>query len=431
MHKALHFGLREKLVLMVVVGIVVSFSIIGTFRWYAEKTRIMGEIDRTGRERAILIAEAVANLLIGYDYTNMESLSDRIMKQPDMRKFTIRNSGGKIMVTREAPTGTDGSNLSFEAPIVFGTNRIGGVEMLVSLERAHRELAAIFRDIVIEQIYFGLTLGLLIYLAASRIIVKPVQRIGQHMKSILSGDKVTSPVRLDIPNHDELGDLVSIFNNLNQQVYEMQQRLQEKIDLTGTALMNTNEQLRLRSSELESRSNELEKALALVEKLADTDGLTGLHNRRYFDNALSSLFHLAQRYNESLCLVLVDVDHFKQINDKHGHSAGDQLLQALGNIFKSCVRETDTVARLGGDEFAFLLYHTGKNNALKMANNCLNSVAGHPFQYSGVPIRATLSIGIADCKDVANSIDALFNAADEALYAAKERGRNQVIAYPV
>jgi diguanylate cyclase (GGDEF)-like protein len=430
MDKALHFGLKEKLVLMVVIGIVVSFSTIGIFRWYAEKSRIMDELDRTGHERASLIAEAVANLLIGYDYTNMESLSDRIMKQPDMLKLTIRNSGGKIMVTREAPSGTEGPNLSFEAPIVFGANEIGGVEMLISLERPHRELEAVFRSIILEQIYFGLSLGLLIYFAASRIIVKPVQRIGQHMKSILSGDKVTPPVRLSIPTHDELGELAGIFNDLNQQVYQMQRRLQEKIDLTGTALMNTNEQLRLRSSELESRSNELEKALVLVEKLAETDSLTGLHNRRYFDNTLTSLFHLAQRYNESLCLVLVDVDHFKQINDKHGHSAGDQLLQALGNIFKSCMRETDTVARLGGDEFAFLLYHTGKDNALKMANSCLSSVVSHPFEFNGVPVTATLSIGIADCKD-ATSIDALFNAADEALYAAKGRGRNQVITYPV
>ena len=313
---------------------------------------------------------------------------------------------------------------------MFDTNKVGTVEMLVSLERAHRELDDIFRSIILEQIYFGLSLGLLIYLAASRIIVKPVQRIGQHMTSIMRGDKITSPVRLDIPNRDELGELVNIFDDLNQQVYGMQQRLQEKIDLAGTALMNTNEQLRQRSSELENRSRELEKALALVEKMAETDSLTGLHNRRYFDKTFSSLFHLAQRYNESLCLVLLDVDYFKQINDSHGHGAGDGILQTLGSIFKSCVRETDTVARLGGDEFALLLYHTGRGDALKIANNCLNSVAGHPFKFNGVPIKVTLSIGFADRKDSLNSIEALFDAADEALYEAKGRGRNQVIAYP-
>ena len=432
MSKALFFGLREKLVLMVVIGIVASFSIIGVFRWYAEKNRIMDEIERTGQGHAKLIAEAVANLLIGYDYTNMESLSDRIMKQSDMRKLTIRNAGGKIMVTRETPAGADAASLEFDAPIMFDTNKIGTIEMLVSLERAHRVLDDIFRNIILEQIYFGLSLGLLIYLAASRIIVKPVQRIGQHMTSIMRGDKITSPVRLDIPNRDELGELVNIFNDLNQQVYGMQQRLQEKIDLAGTALMNTNEQLRQRSSELENRSRELEKALALVEKMAETDSLTGLHNRRYFDKTFSSLFHLSQRYNESLCLVLLDVDYFKQINDSHGHGAGDEILQTLGSIFKSCVRETDTVARLGGDEFAFLLYHTDRDNALKVANHCLSSVASRHFEFDGVPIKVTLSIGIgiADRKHSLNSIEVLFDAADEALYEAKGRGRNQVIAYP-
>lgn len=430
MLKTLRLGLRAKLVMLVIAGIVTAFSIIGGFRVYAGKHNIMDEMMRSGQERTGLIAEAVANMLIGYDYSNMESLAERITQQPDVRQVTIRNRDGKIMVTRARPSMSDGTGLNFESPVLFGVKPVGKVELRLSLERANHELQATYRSIIMEQIFFGLFLGLLIYFAASRVIVKPVRRIGQHMKSVLRSDEVVPPEQLDIPNRDEIGELAQIFNNLNQQIYGMQQRLREKVDLAGTALMNTNEQLQLRSNELEQRSQDLEKALALVEKLAITDSLTELHNRRYFDENLASAFPRAQRYDESLCLVLLDVDNFKQINDSLGHSAGDLVLQTLGKLIKSRVREYDTSARVGGDEFAFLLYHTSMDNAMKIAQSCLKLIANHLFEFGGAPIGVSLSIGIASNRDVSNSVQALFGAADEALYEAKRRGRNQVVAYP-
>lgn len=430
MLKALRLGLRAKLVMLVIAGIVTAFTIIGGFRVYAEKHRIMDEMTHSGQERAGLIAEAVTNLLVGYDYSNMESLAERITRQPDVRQVIIRNRDGKIMVTRDKPDVTAGASLNFESPVMFGAEPVGKVELRLSLDNVSHELEATYRSIILEQIFFGVFLGLLIYFAASRTIVKPVQRIGQHMKSTLSSDEVAPPQQFDISNHDEIGELAHIFNNLNRKIYETQQRLREKVDLAGTALMKTNEQLQLRSTELEQRSQDLEKALALVEKLAITDSLTELHNRRYFDENLSAAFARAQRYDDSLCLVLLDVDNFKQINDSLGHSAGDTVLQMLGKLIKSRARESDTSARLGGDEFAFLLYHTSKDDAMKMAQSCLALLASRLFEYSGTHIRVSLSIGIASNRDTPNSVQGLYGAADQALYEAKRRGRNQVVAYP-
>lgn len=428
--KTPRMGLSAKLVLLVIVGILTAFSIIGCFRVYAEKQRSMDDMMQTGQERAGLIAVAVANMLVGYDYSNMESLLDRIALLPDVMQVTIRNREGKIMVTRSNANTTGGADLSFSSPVMLGNEGIGSVELRLSRARVNGSLNATYRSIIIEQVFSGIFLGLLIYFAASRVIVRPVQRIGQHMKSAFSNDELAPPERLDIPGSDEIGELARIFNRLNERVYETQHRLHEKIDMTGTALMHTNEELQLRSQELESRTRELEKSLALVEKLAVTDSLTELHNRRYFDDALFTAFSRAQRYGELLCLVLLDVDYFKQINDVLGHGAGDAALQSLGKLIKSSVRESDISARLGGDEFALMLFLSSKEDAEKWAKNLLSLLTTPLLEFGGTPIKMGLSIGIASNEDAANSIEALYGAADEALYEAKRRGRNRVVTYP-
>lgn len=417
------FGLSAKLVLLVIIGIMTAFSVIGMFRVYAEKQRTMADMMQTGQERATLVAEAVANMLIGYDYSDMESLAERITKLPEVQQIIIRDRLGKMMVMRVDHNVTGENGLSFNSPVMFGKEVIGNVELRLSLERVDRELKATYHSIILEQIFSGIFLGLVIYFAASRVIVKPVQRIGQHMKSSLGKEDIAPPERLAVGNRDEIGELVRIFNKLNEQVYETQQRLHEKVDMTGTALMHTNEQLQM-------RTKELEKSLALVEKLAVTDSMTELYNRRYFDDALSTAFPRAQRYGELLCLVLLDVDYFKKINDVLGHAAGDAALQALARMIKSCVRGSDISARLGGDEFAILLFMSSRMNAEKMAQHLLDQVADMKLEYAGAPIRLGLSIGIASNEDAPNSIEALYGAADEALYEAKRRGRNQVVTYP-
>ncbi len=252
------FGLSAKLVLLVIIGIMTAFSVIGMFRVYAEKQRTMADMMQTGQERASLVAEAVANMLIGYDYSNMESLAERMTKLPEVQQIVIRDRQGKMMVMRVDHNLTGENGLSFNSPVMFGKEVIGNVELRLSLERVDRELKATYHSIILEQIFSGIFLGLVIYFAASRVIVKPVQRIGQHMKSSLGKEDIAPPERLAVGNRDEIGELVRIFNKLNEQVYETQQRLHEKVDMTGTALMHTNEQLQM-------RTKELEKSLALVE----------------------------------------------------------------------------------------------------------------------------------------------------------------------
>lgn len=423
-------GLRTKLVALVVIGIVTAITIFGIFQVQIQKQRMANEMHRSGQERVGMIAEAVANLLIGYDYSNMESLAERIVQQQDVQHLIIRNSEGKVMVARNKPSLPDQTTLSFTAPVQLSGEIIGKVDLQLSLARLETEINRIYLDVVLQQIFFGLFLGLLIYFAASHVIVKPIARISEHMKQSLGSKFESIPQELPLTSNDEIGDLTRIFNNLNLKIFEAQQQLREKIDLAGSALMKTNEQLQQRSMELELRSQDLEKALDLVEKLAVTDSLTDLRNRRYFDDNLAASFARAQRFNEPLSLILIDIDYFKNINDSYGHAAGDTILQALASLFKSRTRETDISARLGGDEFAFLLYRANREDGLAFAQGLLAKAHQLKFTFHEHPIEIGLSIGIACNWDDIHSIEALYGAADEAMYEAKRRGRNQVVAYP-
>ncbi len=430
MLKFLGSGLRAKLVLLVVAGIICAFTLFGAARVHFERERIAAETQRSGQERVTMIAEAVANLIVGYDYSNMESLAERIVQQEDVSDIVIKNRNEKVMVSRNKPVAPGQPTLTFTAPVFFSAQQVGRVELRVTLGRMEAEIRKIYREVVLEQLISGLLLGLLMYFGASYVIVRPIRRIREHMKAILDSGDVTVEQSLEVDTTDELGDLARVFNSLNAKVMEAQQRLREKIDLAGSALVKTNEQLQQRTAELEQRTQDLEKALALVEKLAVTDSLTDLRNRRYFDDNLAAAFARAQRFGEPLCLVLLDVDHFKQINDTYGHSAGDTVLQQVSQVLKARARETDVVARLGGDEFGFLLYRTNREDGTAFAQHVLDLVQELRFQFDHSDIRIGLSVGVATNEGDVHSIEALYGAADEALYEAKRRGRNQVVAYP-
>lgn len=413
--------LQLKLVAVVMLGIVVAFSVIGWQRIADEKSRRLSDLRRSGQERAALLAAASANLLIGYDYGNMEALAERMLGQHGVQQVRIRNAAGKLMVGRQGPSDTAG--LVFEAPVVFASETIGAVAIKLSTAKLDEEVAAVYTKVIVDQLGYGLTLGLLIYFAASRTIVKPITRISEQMKEIIDADFVGIPDALEVHGHDEIAGLGRIFNDLNRKVYAAQQQLQQKVDLARSSLMATNR-------ELHERTTELERTLALVEKLAITDALTQLHNRRYFDDRLAADFSRSRRYGEPLTLMLLDVDHFKRINDTQGHAAGDAVLQDLAKVFAKRCRDADIVARIGGDEFAFLLYRTDLHAGALFAKELLGIVNAHPFLFQEHDLHMGLSIGLACTLNSVHSMDSLYGAADMALYEAKRRGRNGLASYP-
>jgi two-component system cell cycle response regulator len=157
--------------------------------------------------------------------------------------------------------------------------------------------------------------------------------------------------------------------------------------------------------------------------LSQTDPLTSLRNRRAFDDRLADAFDQAARYNRPLSLAIVDLDHFKSINDTHGHDAGDAVLRGVAKIIGEGTRQSDFVARVGGEEFAIILPETALFEALQFGEKLRAAVATTPIGEHQV----TVSVGIANVphSEIPGTSE-LFRAADQALYRAKVRGRNRV-----
>jgi diguanylate cyclase (GGDEF)-like protein len=165
---------------------------------------------------------------------------------------------------------------------------------------------------------------------------------------------------------------------------------------------------------------------AVLADLARRDGLTRLPNRRAFDEGLREMFARMERLGESGSLLMIDIDHFKQINDTHGHAAGDDVLRAVAQTMASDVRLVDRVFRIGGEEFAAILSGGDAAAALTTAERLRQAVAGARVAVKGRDLSATVSIGVAWATAGAEPAT-LVEAADAALYRAKQEGRNRVV----
>jgi diguanylate cyclase (GGDEF)-like protein/PAS domain S-box-containing protein len=177
--------------------------------------------------------------------------------------------------------------------------------------------------------------------------------------------------------------------------------------------------------ELERYHRELEDANDQLRKLAVTDELTGLRNRRSFEERLVMEFSMARRRKRELSVLLIDVDDFKTINDRWGHAAGDEVLRRLGMILRTTVRLPDLPARYGGEEFVVLLPESGEESAMGLARRVMQRVASEDWENEPL----TISVGMAAMNESLENGFQLVELADEALYAAKRAGKNRVMVH--
>jgi diguanylate cyclase (GGDEF)-like protein len=165
--------------------------------------------------------------------------------------------------------------------------------------------------------------------------------------------------------------------------------------------------------------------LARLAVLSQTDDLTLLYNRRYLDDVLPREIDRARRYGHPLSLMMIDLDHFKEINDRHGHAVGDEILRGMGDRLRAFSRYADVSARWGGEEFLVLLIETDEDKARQVAERLRQGIGELGHETSAGPLTVTLSIGVA-ALGTGDTASSMLRRADEALYRAKRGGRNRV-----
>lgn len=257
---------------------------------------------------------------------------------------------------------------------------------LVLAENADAVFGGLIRErnrIILITILLTIAIGGTATIVASRIIL-PLRALTDGVLRVAGGDL---DARVPVRRQDELGIVSNMFN-------EMVQRLKE--------------------------------GQAKLEQLATTDPLTGLANRKQIMTSLEAHLEQHQRYGSDVSILMIDIDHFKRINDTHGHQAGDAVLVQMARIFRETLRSLDTAGRYGGEEFLILLGQIDAEHAKQTAERIRSSVARHVFIIGDVSLQVTVSVGVSGLKAESNSCSDIIGRADRALYAAKAGGRNRV-----
>ncbi len=225
------------------------------------------------------------------------------------------------------------------------------------------------------------------------------------------------------------------FQNQSKKLENNQNLAEIKIVLTeiiaGTkGLAETSMTLKTQLDESKKEMQRLRKELAHVRETAKTDALTGILNRRAFDQKLNEFIETHAHNGLELCLLILDIDHFKQVNDTFGHQMGDNVLRYTANLMKHHITENHCAARYGGEEMAIIMPNTSLNEAMEIAENIRVSLSQYPLKLKGSKKTigtVTISIGVSSFK-INDSVESLIERADKAMYRAKESGRNQVMS---
>lgn len=250
---------------------------------------------------------------------------------------------------------------------------------------------------------------------------RELQRI---LKDVLEEILFTQDFTIDF--RDKLNTITSQLEEAEEPV-EIQKIVSGLINITADAI-HSSEQLKTRLDETTSLSQNLQKELEKAQHEILIDPLTGLYNRKAFDRKIQEYIKIYQNEGNLFSMMIMDIDHFKQFNDQHGHLLGDQVLKFLGSFLHKELKGKDFVARYGGEEFIILLAGTSPDNACTFANNLRKSISGVKLRHvktDKILGRITISIGVSAIRK-GDTVESLVERADNALYMAKQNGRDNV-----
>ncbi len=419
----LRIGVREKVALILLATLLLTFSVSSLLALRVHKQDILEETDRRGHEAAQFIAQHLAYSVVGYDYHTLELLLQNFIRSEDIVYVRVDNTRGNVMAVAGTPPAATSNVQRYHADIRLNGDTLGQLHLGLSTDRIIQTLATRQREALIGQLLAVVVVMLTGFLALSVIIIRPLTLTARIIGNNLKSEDDTLQ-RIPLDTADEFGDLARGFNALQEHLDDARQKLTSRIDHANQELQSAYLQLTVQTNELRNLNQELEL-------LSVTDTLTGLYNRRHFERLMESEMALSIRNDETISIILLDIDNFKVINERYGHTGGDAVLRDVGRVIAEHVRPSDVACRYGGDEFFILCRNATISNAVGFADDLLDVLVANTFRPGGQDIRVTVSIGVATIPGVQPITTAreFFQCADEALRACKQRGRNSVLHY--
>ena len=407
-------GVRQKVMLVLLTVLLSALTVSGWLALRAERANILEETNLRGTDISRYVAKSLSFSIIGYDYHTIQLMLDEVTSSEEISYAVVTNARGNIMGEsgisfKDAPPD---NMVVFHQKIFIDEEQVGNLELGLSTARTFERLEAQKFTLLKREALIILLIAFGEFLALSYIIVRPVSQITEYLRNNIDKDGHLVET-IPVITSDEFGHMANQFNELTSQINEANRRLQSKVEVADRQLLETNTKLK--------QLNEEFKLLSI------TDPLTGLFNRRHFDELMTTEINLSNRHGDDNSVLLIDIDFFKGINDTYGHYVGDTVLKSLTNTLVENLRQTDAICRIGGEEFAVLCKRADAGAALEIAEKLRMAVESTPLAKDiDEDLIVTISIGVASVPNMrgSNTPELLFKDVDNALYYSKNHGRN-------
>jgi len=422
-HKWIGLGIRGKIAAILFATLLITLTVNTLLAMHTQEQDIQAETDRRGRETAHFIAQYLSYSVVRYDYHALELLLTDLTRRHDIVYARVDSARENVMAVAGRQPGASDQVHTYTEEIRLNGELLGKLTVSLSSERTAQILAMRQRELMFGQMLAVVVLLVVGFVALSRFIIHPLTVITDTIRlNHRSGD-----ARLErIPLHadDEIGELARGFNSLSDRLDEARQKLETRIQAAD-------EELREAYQRLEHQAQELRKMNRDLEQQNITDPVTGLYNRRYFEILMATEVEHSIRSDETISILLVDIDNFRTITERLGHDSADELIRNVASIIADRTRRSDVACRYGGSEFVLLCRRATIANAIAIADDLQRTLVDHPLTIRGQEEQINVSIGVATNPGVHRLTSAaeFFRCADEALRNSRQTGRGGVVHF--
>lgn len=415
-------GVRLKVMFILLSILLTALSISAWLAIKEAEDSIHQEIQQRGTDISRFVAKSLAYSVVGYDYHTIQLLVDEITRSDDIGYASVFSRKGNLMA--EAGSDIEAGLVMFAQDIRLHNESVGQLRLGFSATGTLQRLDDHRLALILREGFIILLIACCEFAALSYIIIRPVRMMSRALESN-SGQSDYAACRLPVVSDDEFGQLATRFNLLCTDLSQANQQLLEKARLADKKLAETNNQLVARSVELKKLDEEFRK-------LSITDPLTGVYNRQQFEQLMRNEILMSHRHHDINSLLVIDIDHFRFINDKYGYSCGDQVLVNVSRILLENLRSTDFLCRIGREEFAIFCKRADRFTSMQIAEKLRELVQSRAAYCDGEDISVTISAGVVTIpadNEMLDRPDIIYQRADEAVYESKRRGRNCVTHY--